>query len=126
MSLRSDLGKVRGLGSAKEGTSHWWMQRITAVALVPLSLWFVITASGLVGIDQAGFKTWLNEPGNMLMLILFVGALFYHMQLGLQVVIEDYVHGERAKVISLVLNLFVAIFFGGSSIIAILKVAFGG
>ncbi|MEK9677411.1 MAG: succinate dehydrogenase, hydrophobic membrane anchor protein [Rhodospirillaceae bacterium] len=126
MSLRSDLGKVRGLGSAKEGTSHWWMQRITAVALVPLSIWFVITASGLVGIDQAGFKVWLNEPGNMLMLILFIGALFYHMQLGLQVVIEDYVHGEKAKVISLVLNLFVAIFFGGSSIIAILKVAFGG
>ena len=126
MSLRSDLGKVRGLGSAKEGTSHWWMQRITAVALLPLSIWFVITASGLVGIDQAGFKVWLNEPGNMLMLILFIGALFYHMQLGLQVVIEDYVHGEKAKVISLVLNLFVAIFFGGSSIIAILKVAFGG
>ena len=126
MSLRSDLGKVRGLGSAKEGTSHWWMQRITAVAVVPLSIWFVITASGLVGIDQAGFKVWLNEPGNMLMLILFIGALFYHMQLGLQVVIEDYVHGEKAKVISLVLNLFVAIFFGGSSIIAILKVAFGG
>jgi len=126
MSLRSDLGKVRGLGSAKQGTSHWWMQRITAVALVPLAIWFVITASGLVGIDQAGFKAWLNEPGHMLMLILFIGALFYHMQLGLQVVIEDYVHGERAKVISLVLNLFVAIFFGGSSIIAIVKVAFGG
>lgn len=126
MSLRSDLGRIRGLGSAKEGTSHWWMQRLTAIALVPLSLWFVYSATTLVGIDQAGFKIWLGSPGNLLMFILFIGGLFYHMQLGLQVVIEDYVHGEKAKVTSLVANLFIAVFFGASSIVAVLKVAFGG
>ena len=126
MSLKSDLGQVRGLGSAKEGTAHWWAQRVTAVALVPLSLWFVWSATTLVGVDQAGFKEWLNHAANLMLMILFVGSLFYHMQLGLQVVIEDYVHGEKTKVMSLVLNLFVAVFFGVSSIIALFKVAFGG
>ena len=126
MSLKSDLGQVRGLGSAKEGTAHWWAQRVTAVALVPLSLWFVWSATTLVGVDQASFKEWLNHAANLMLMILFVGSLFYHMQLGLQVVIEDYVHGEKTKVMSLVLNLFVAVFFGVSSIIALLKVAFGG
>ena len=125
MSLRSDLGRVRGLGSAKEGTSHWWAQRLTAVALVPLRFWFVWSAINLVGVDHIGFKNWLNENANLVLMILFVGSLFYHMQLGLQVVIEDYVHGEKKKVTSLVLNLFVALFFGVSSIVALLKVAFG-
>ena len=125
MSLRSDLGRVRGLGSAKEGTSHWWAQRLTAVALLPLSLWFVWSVINLVGVDHIGFKNWLNESANLVLMILFVGSLFYHMQLGLQVVIEDYVHGEKKKVTSLVLNLFVALFFGVSSIVALLKVAFG-
>ena len=125
MSLRSDLGRVRGLGSAKEGTSHWWAQRLTAVALLPLSLWFVWSVINLVGVDHIGFKNWLNESANLVLMILFVGSLFYHMQLGLQVVIEDYVHGETKKVTSLVLNLFIALFFGVSSIVALLKVAFG-
>ena len=126
MSLRSDLGRVRGLGSAKEGTSHWWMQRVTAVALVPLTLWFVWSIGTLVGLDHAGFENWLNENQNLTLLILFVGALFYHMQLGLQVVIEDYVHGETAKTVMLLLNLFVAVLFGLSAVIALLKIAFGG
>ena len=125
MSLRSDLGRVRGLGSAKEGTSHWWAQRLTAVALLPLSFWFVWSVINLVGVDDIGFKNWLNENANLVLMILFVGSLFYHMQLGLQVVIEDYVHGETKKVTSLVLNLFVALFFGVSSIVALLKVVFG-
>ena len=126
MSLRSDLGRVRGLGSANEGTSHWWAQRVTAIALIPLSLWFIYSAVTLVGIDRAGFKVWLNAPGSILLMTLFVIALFYHMQLGHQVVIEDYVHNERNKIVSLVLNKLVAIFFAVSSIIALIKVAFGG
>ena len=125
MSLRSDLGRVRGLGTAKEGTSHWWAQRLTAVALVPLTLWFVWSVINLVGVDQLGFKSWLNDDANLVLMILFVGSLFYHMQLGIQVVIEDYVHGELKKVTSLVLNLFLALFLGVSSIVALLKLAFG-
>ncbi len=125
MSLRSDLGRVRGLGTAKEGTSHWWAQRLTAVALVPLTFWFVWSVINLVGLDHVGFKAWLNENANLVLMILFVGSLFYHMQLGIQVVIEDYVHGEIKKVTSLVLNLFLALFLGVSSIVALLKLAFG-
>ena len=64
MALRSDLGRVRGLGSAKDGTSHWWAQRVTAVALIPLSIWFVFSVIHLVGIDRVGLKTWLNAPGS--------------------------------------------------------------
>ena len=126
MSLRTDLGRARGLGSAKGGTSHWWAQRFTAVGLIPLSLWFIYSAITLVGIDHAGFKIWLNAPGSILLMALFVIALFYHMQLGLQVVIEDYVHNERNKIISLVLNKLGAVLLAVSSIIALIKVAFGG
>ena len=126
MNLRSDLGRVRGLGSAKEGTSHWWMQRVTAVALVPLTIWFAWSAASLAGVDQAGFAIWLGEVQNLTLFILFVGVLFYHMKLGLQVVIEDYVHDEKIKVMGLLLNLFVAVLFGFSAVIALLNIVFGG
>ena len=126
MNLRSDLGRVRGLGSAKEGTSHWWMQRVTAVALVPLTLWFVWSMASLAGTDQADLAGWLSKMHNLTLFILFVGALFYHMKLGLQVVIEDYVHDEKMKVVGLLLNLFVAVLFGLSAVIALLNIAFGG
>jgi len=126
MALRSDLGRVRGLGSAKDGTSHWWAQRVTAVALVPLSIWFVFSVVNLVGVDKDGFKVWLNGPGSFVLMTLFLIALFYHMQLGLQVVIEDYVHNERNKVISLVLNKLLAVFLVVSSITALMRIAFGG
>ena len=126
MDLRSDLARARGLGTAKEGAGHWWAQRVSAVALLPLGLWFVYSAVSWGGMDLAAFKAWLNGPGNLLLMVLFVGTLFYHMQLGVQVVIEDYVHGEAAKITSLMINIFVAIFFGASSIIALFKVAFGG
>lgn len=126
MALRSDLGRVRGLGSAKDGTSHWWAQRVTAVALVPLSIWFVFSVVNLVGVDKDGFKVWLNGPGSFVLMVLFLIALFYHMQLGLQVVIEDYVHNERNKVTSLVLNKLLAVFLVVSSITALMRIAFGG
>ena len=126
MALRSDLGRVRGLGSAKDGTSHWWAQRVTAVALVPLSIWFAFSVINLVGVDKDGFKVWLNGPGSFVLMTLFLIALFYHMQLGLQVVIEDYVHNERNKVILLVLNKLLAVFLVVSSITALMRIAFGG
>ncbi len=126
MDLRSDLGRVRGLGSAKGGTSHWWAQRVTAVALVPLSAWFVFSIINLVGVDREGLKVWVNGPASFVLMVLFLIALFYHMQLGLQVVIEDYVHNEKNKVISLILNKLIAVFLVVSGITALMKIAFGG
>ena len=95
--MRSPLGRVIGLGSAKEGVEHWWLQRITAVALVPLSLWFVIAIIRLVGADSDGVRDWVGNPLPAIMLVLLLIATFYHAALGLQVVIEDYVHAELTK-----------------------------
>ena len=126
MEMRSDLGRVRGLGSSKEGAAHWWAQRITGVALVPLCLWFVFSAVLLVGADLVAFKTWLGTHGNALLMVLFIIALFHHAQLGVHEVIEDYVHGEKAKVASLVIVKFIAVVFAASCVLAILRVSFGG
>ena len=95
--MRSPLGRAIGLGSAKEGVEHWWLQRITAVALVPLSLWFVIAIIRLVGADIDSVRDWVGNPLPAIMLVLLLIATFYHASLGLQVVIEDYVHAELIK-----------------------------
>ena len=95
MELRSPLGRVRGLGPTKEGgTGHWWMQRLTAIALVPLTIWFVVSTVSMVGVDLAYFREWISGPGNAVLLILLTIAVYHHGQLGLQVVIEDYIHHE--------------------------------
>jgi len=126
MSLQSDLGRVKGLGSSKSGTSHWWAQRVSALALIPLTLWFVYSAMKFIGMDLFAFRAWLNEPGSVLLLSLFLIALFYHMQLGLQVVIEDYVHSEKNKIFLLLINKFAATLFAISSLVAIIQIAYGG
>ncbi len=126
MSLQTDLARVRGLGSAKEGTGHWWAQRLTAVALVPLGIWFVFAAVSLAGANLGEFRAWLTAPYNLILMVLLVGVLFHHMQLGMQVVFEDYIHNERSKTVVLILNKFVAVILGVSCIIALLRVAFGG
>ena len=95
--MRSPLGRAIGLGSAKDGVEHWWLQRITAVALVPLSLWFVIAIIRLVGADSDGVRDWVGNPLPAIMLVLLLIATFYHAALGLQVVIEDYIHAELTK-----------------------------
>jgi succinate dehydrogenase / fumarate reductase membrane anchor subunit len=91
------LGRAIGLGSAKEGVGQWWIQRLTAVALVPLTMWFVISVIGHLGADLTTFRQWIGEPGTAIGFILLLIASFYHAALGLQVVIEDYVHTELAK-----------------------------
>src|ERR1700757_4982125 len=95
--LRSPVGRALGLGSAKEGVEHWWLQRIPAVALVPHSLWFVIGIIRLVGVDVDSGGAWGGNPLPAILLVLLLIATFYHAVLGLQVVIEDYVHGELTK-----------------------------
>ncbi|MAE44118.1 MAG: succinate dehydrogenase, hydrophobic membrane anchor protein [Magnetovibrio sp.] len=125
MEMRSSLRRVQGLGSAKEGVGHWWAERLTSMALVPLVLWFMASAVFLVGADHATFKAWVGSFGNGLMLVLFIIALFHHAQLGLQVVIEDYVHGETAKMALLIAVKFAFFFIGAGSVSAVLHLAFG-
>lgn len=126
MTLRSPLGRVRGLGSAKQGVTHFWWQRLTAVALVPISLWFVISVVSLVGADYAHFRAWLSWPGNTTLMILLLVAVFRHGQIGLQVVIEDYVHDDGLKLIGLIAVKFAALFFGAFAVVSVLRVVFVG
>jgi len=93
-SMRSDLGRVRGMGSAKEGVHHWWMQRLTAIALIPLIMWFVASVAGLAGAGHAETVAWLSQPLVAIAVILLVVATLYHAALGIQVVVEDYIHHE--------------------------------
>lgn len=125
MSLRTPLGRVRGLGSAKDGTHHWWMQRVTAVALVPLTVWFVASLVALAGADYETAVAWIGQPVVAVLLILFLFTGFYHLKLGVQVIVEDYVHHEGAKVASQMAVIFGCIVVGALSIFAVLKIAFG-
>lgn len=123
MELRSSLGRARGLGSAKEGVGHWWAQRVTAIALVPLALWFVCAVISLLGVDYAGFQSWIAQFGNALLMILTALVLFYHAHLGMQVVIEDYVHGEAARIATLLIVKFVLAALAASCVLAVVLVA---
>jgi succinate dehydrogenase / fumarate reductase membrane anchor subunit len=123
--LRSPLGRAIGLGSAKEGVEHWWRQRVTAVALVPLVLWLVISLIGLVGADRAPLVACVRQPMPAMLLILLLVATFYHAALGLQVVIEDYIHGEAMKLGAIVVMRLLCIVFVARGILAVLKLALG-
>ena len=126
MSVRSPLGTVRGLGSAKEGVNHFWEQRLTGLALVPLGIWFVISVIHLVGGDYGKFHAWLSNPCNTTLMVLLLVCSFHHAQLGVQVVIEDYVHGEATKLLALIATKFAAALFGLFSVVAVLRTAFVG
>jgi succinate dehydrogenase membrane anchor subunit len=123
--LRTPLGRALGLGSAKQGVEHWWVQRVTAVALVPLTLWFVAALVAHLGADHASAVVWLGSPLTAIAMILLVVATFVHMALGLQVVIEDYVHHEATKIVSLVLVRLACWALGAAALFAVLRVAFG-
>jgi succinate dehydrogenase / fumarate reductase membrane anchor subunit len=125
MSLRSPLGRVMGLGSAKDGTDHWWAQRVSAVALIPLTLWFMFSLLALPALDYATVRTWLSFPVSGFLAVLLVGVLTYHSYLGTNEVIEDYVHSAGMKVLSLLLLRFLYVLVCGAGIFAILRVAFG-
>ena len=125
MSLRSPVGRVLGLGSAKDGTGHWWAQRVSAVALIPLTLWFLSSLLALPALDYATVRAWLSVPLSGLLAVLLVAVLTYHSYLGTTVVIEDYVHAAGSKILSLLLLRFLYVLVGGAGIFAILHVAFG-
>jgi succinate dehydrogenase / fumarate reductase membrane anchor subunit len=125
MSRRTPLAKVRGLGSAKTGTEHFWMQRATAVAnvvLVSLALGLIVR---LAGADYATVRHTLGQPFVAVPLLLLVLSGVIHMRLGMQTIIEDYVHSEGRKVAALMLNTFFAILVGVTSVFAVLKLSFG-
>ena len=125
MSLRSPLGRVLGAGSAKEGTAHWWAQRVSAVALIPLTLWFFFSLLLLPELDYLTVHAWISVPMSSFLAVLLVSVLTYHSYLGTQVVVEDYVHANGAKLFLLLLLRFAYVLCGGASIFAILRVAFG-
>jgi succinate dehydrogenase / fumarate reductase, membrane anchor subunit len=125
MSLRSPLSQARGLGSAKDGVNHWWVQRLTAVALIPLSLWFVFSIARFHLADWPTMIAWLHNPYVAVALVLYFGALFYHSALGVQVVVEDYVSTEWLKISSIVVIKLAHFALAAASIFAVLKIAFG-
>ena len=120
------LGRVRGLGSAKSGTHHWWMQRVTAAANLILMLWFVVSIVRLPIVDHQAVVLWLKSPLVAVPLILLVVSVFWHLRLGLQVFIEDYVHEEGNKIAVLLLLNAYAFICGALCVFSILKIAFGG
>jgi len=124
-SLRTPLAKVRGLGSAKGGTHHFWLQRLTAIALIPLTIWFALSIASLASADQATVQAWMQSPLSATLMLSFLLAGFWHMKLGLQVVIEDYVHGESTKITCLILNNLVSIFLGLAASLSVLKMLLG-
>jgi succinate dehydrogenase / fumarate reductase membrane anchor subunit len=124
--LRSPLGRALGLGSAKEGVAHWWAQRVTAVALIPLVLWFVAALVALTGADRSMVVAWLREPFPAIVTVLLLIAGLYHMSLGIQVVIEDYIHNEATKISAIVLNKLLAFAIAAAGIFAVLRIAFQG
>lgn len=126
MSMRSALGRVRGLGSAKDGTGHWWSQRMTALALIPLGLWFVASVIAHIGADYETMRAWLSSPVSGGLMLLTVVATFYHAALGLQVVIEDYVHHEAAKLIAIVAVKGACLVLGFAAALSVLMILFQG
>lgn len=124
--LRSNLSRVRGLGSTHEGVHHWWAQRMSAVALLPLSMWFVYSLITLTGADYLSFQIWVSEFGNSVFMVLLVVTLFHHAQMGVTVVIEDYVHSEPVKMVMTLAVKYGSMLFAASSIFAVLKISLAG
>jgi succinate dehydrogenase / fumarate reductase membrane anchor subunit len=126
VNLRSPLGQVLGRGAAKEGVHHWWLQRLTSVALGPLTLWFVVALLQLPDFGYVTVTHWLSHTLTALLLILFVSAAAWHSQLGLRVIIEDYAHGSGTRIVLLMLSTFMHVLLAGAGILSVLQILFRG
>lgn len=124
--LRSPLSRAKGMGAAREGLDDWWAQRTTGVALVILLLWFVASIISLTGADHAAVVAWLHAPLPAILMLLLLIAGFYHTALGIQVVIEDYVHAEWVKISALVLTNLICFALAVAGVFAVLRIALGG
>ncbi|MDE8349703.1 MAG: succinate dehydrogenase, hydrophobic membrane anchor protein [Acidocella sp.] len=120
---RSQLGRARGLGSAKSGLHHWWAQRVTAIALLPLSLYFVLSVLVLEGASRAQMIGYMAEPWNAVLFLCLIAALFYHLSLGLQTVIEDYVHNDATRLATMLAVKGFIVFCALASAVSVLKLA---
>ena len=125
MSIRTPLARVRGLGSARSGTGHFWHQRLTALANVPLTIGFIIILVSLLGRGHATVATTLGSPLVAIVMLLFIGSVTYHMKIGMQVIIEDYVHDEKWKFLAIIGNTFFAIAIAAACVYSLLKISFG-
>lgn len=126
MSLQTPLGRVRGLGSAKDGTGHWWAQRLTAILLAPLMIWLIVSALPMVGADYGDARVWVAQPLNALLILALILTVIYHALLGVQVVIEDYFHDRRIEVTLLITIKLIAFVASLASALAVVRVAVGG
>ncbi len=123
--LRTDLSRVRGLGSAKDGTSHWWLQRVSAIALIPLTLWLVYSIVHLIiGGDRFSISEWMSNPLSAIAMLATLSAMLYHSRLGIQVIVEDYVHCEAMKITMLISSTLLHALFGIAAWFAIIKLHF--
>ena len=125
MQLRTPIAQTRGLGSAKEGVGHWKMQRLTAVANIILVIWFLISAVSLAGATYEETRAWLASPVTASLMVMLIISAFYHAKLGVQVVIEDYVHHEGIKLASLLAVTLLCVALGVACVVAVLKTSFG-
>jgi succinate dehydrogenase / fumarate reductase membrane anchor subunit len=125
MSLRSPVGRVLGLGSAGEGSGHWWTQRVSSVALVLLGLWFVFSLVRMPDVSYGAVTAWIGSPVNAVLLALLIGTMVYHSMLGVQVVVEDYVSHHGAKIVTLLLLNFLHYVLAALGIFAVLRIALG-
>lgn len=123
--LRTPLAKVRGLGSAKDGTHHFWVQRVTAIALIPLVLWFGLSAASLPDASYASISAWMSSAFNVTMLLAFIVMGFYHGALGVQVIIEDYVSTQWVRIASIIAVQVLSFFFAAMGVFAVLKLSLG-
>jgi succinate dehydrogenase / fumarate reductase membrane anchor subunit len=126
MTLRSPIRRVQGLGSAKEGGSHWWAQRVTSVALVVLTVWFVFSILKLGRLEHAAVIAWIAGPVNAVLLVLLLATAVHHSMLGVQVVVEDYVINHGAKIATMLALNFMHVALAALGVFAVLRIAFAG